>query len=164
MTLISLLAVAQSLATSGNWVLTEKVDPVTDLRSASASVSSINGDDRLVVKCDGVGEPVVSVQFITKRYLGGSGDRPVTIRFNQAPPLTFDWEYTSKGAFNRDEKLVRSVANLIAKSDQVFVRAFNYEEQPVDGSFVVTDGESSLRTVFRACGYAFDQPVKPRKK
>lgn len=66
MTLISLLAVAQSLATSGNWVLTEKVDPVTDLRSASASVSSINGDDRLVVKCDGVGEPVVSVQFITK--------------------------------------------------------------------------------------------------
>jgi hypothetical protein len=164
MKIFALAAIAQAAASSSNWVLIEKRDPVTDLRSASTAVLSTSGEERLVVKCDGVGEPVVSVQFITKKYLGGSNERAVTIRFNQAPPLTLDWEYTSKGVFNRDEKVVRSIANLIAKSEHVLIRAYNYEDQPVDGAFSVAGGESQLRTVFRACGYAFDQPLKSNKK
>ena len=145
------------------WSITQSTDPATDLPIVSASVRSSSGAERLVIRCDGVGEPVVSVQFITARYLGGGEERPVTIRFDQGPPMTFDWEYTSKGVYNRDEKLVRALGNLLARSNRVLVRAYNYEEQPVDGAFLVSGGEATIRRVFAACNYQFDDTVRTER-
>lgn len=158
--LLLLLVTLQAATVVPEWTLSETRDAVTDLPVASASLRSISGSERLVVRCDGAGEPVVSVQFLPRRYLGISGSRSVTVRIDELPPVETEWERGSQGTFNREPEVVRSLANLIARAHRVVVRAWNYENQPIDGIFQVAGGEPRLRRVFELCGYSFDQASK----
>ena len=144
-----------------SWSLTEGRDPITDLPTASASSRSESGKDRIVVRCDGVGEPVLSVQFISDRYLGGSDERNVTLRFNDLAAIDSLWEYTTKGAFNRNRRTVGSTAALLSQDGQLRVRAWRYDDQPIDAHFILKGGAEKIAKVFNACGYPVPVPGRP---
>jgi len=150
---IGLLLATDALAQdSQTWAVSIRVDPVSDEATGSATLVSPNSD-RLVFACNGVGETTLSVQYLPRGYLGSSPNL-VTIRFDRDEPFTSVlWEYTSKGAYTVSEPFVEFFSSQVGDGERsIFVRALNYEDQPVDALFISRGGREAVNRVREACG------------
>ena len=141
-----------SAQSDNNWNVSVRVDQITDAREASAALMSSNGA-RLVFACNGLVEKTLSVQFLPKEYLG-SRPNLVVVRFDKDPPIpSIAWEYAYKGAYTTSEPFVEFFSKQVTEGDQaVFVRALNYEDQPIDGRFYSANGKRAINQVREACG------------
>ena len=136
------------------WIYEEGRDPVTDLPTAKMRTRSRENDAWLVVRCDGISQHTVSVQFVPSRRPLGLTPQPVTVRVGEDSPLTtVEWESVSGGTFNRVPRDVRALAGQIAKGKPLFLRALNSEKQPVDAEFETAGAEPLLAKVLKTCKY-----------
>ena len=159
----TLLLAVSAQAQEGTWVYSEAKDAVTDLPTARAAVRSMDGSSSLVVKCDGAGEPVVSVQLIQPRFLG-TGERKLTYRFDELPAVDLQADYTSKVAYTAYDGVVVPLAALLKGNHRVLVRAWDYRDQPVDVMFQVAGGKEPVEKVLSTCHYPLEPtPVKTKK-
>lgn len=138
-----------------NWAYREQVDPVSDAATASAFIVSEDGRGRLNISCNGIYGPTLSLQYITSSYLGVV-PHMVAVRIGEgAPAESYSWEYTSKGAYITKPEFLALFASLISTGkDRIFVRALNYELQPVDAVFQSIDAKSAMDRVQAVCDRA----------
>jgi len=150
--LISSIGFAQATNAGGGWTYAERTDPLTDLRTASARVRSTDGAAQLVFTCLS-SDPgrQLSFQFLPRAFLGSAAGT-VTLRADGGPLLTDLWDHVYRGAYIADQGRVYEIARAIADHDTLFVRALNYEGQPVDGTFHIAGARSQIEAVLSACG------------
>lgn len=135
------------------WIYEEGRDPVTDLPTAKMRARSKANDAWLVVRCDGISQHTVSVQFLPKRPLGLT-PQPVTVRVgDDSPVTTVEWESVSGGTFNRVLRDVKALGVQLAKEKPLFLRALNSEKQPVDAEFETAGAAPLLGKVLKTCKY-----------
>ena len=145
------------------WDYTSKTDPISDKKVSSAWIWSPDHTSRLSIRCDSAVEQVVSIQYSASKFLGSSS-RPVTLRFDQLPPVTLVWRVQDRVVYESNEKQVANLAKLIATSSRLFIRAYDYNDQPVDAQFALSGGFSAkiAQAIFRDCGYP--DPLAPGKQ
>jgi hypothetical protein len=148
----SSIGAAQATNAGGGWSYAEATNPLTDLRTASARVRSNDGTAQLVFTCNS-SDPgrLLSFQFLPRAYLGSAAGS-VTLRADGGPLLTDLWDHVYRGAYISDQGRVYEIARAIADHDSLFVRALNYEGQPVDGTFRISGARPQIEAVLAACG------------
>lgn len=153
------LAVAPSSATTDtNWSTKIDSDAVTGEKVGSARLPSSDGRSILSLACNGIEERQLSLQFLSRDYLGSSSNY-VTIRIDQdqALPETA-WEYVGRGAYTTNEALIALVVRQIAADEhRITVRALDFENQPHDAVFLSRNAALALSKVIEACA----TPSKP---
>lgn len=148
-----------------NWFFKARdKDPITDLQSARVQTNSIAGDAKLSVQCDVIGEPIVSVLYIPSKFTGSSGSQRIIFRADANAPIELLGETVSRAKAITDIKAVRSLTHMFAQAQTLFVRAFDYNGQPVDARFNVAGGEGSIRAVFAACKIPYEVEVRKKRK
>jgi hypothetical protein len=143
-------------APANQWELREGKDSMSDLPVASIRVSSESKNGTFVLACQAVNSPIVSFQFLPKRYLGTSDPKIMDVRFDGYQPVSIIVETSFRGVYTSDAFTVRRLSNLLAKSKTLTIRAWNYERQPIESKFSVTGGEALIRKVLSTCNYAFE--------
>jgi hypothetical protein len=149
--LIAASAQVEAAPSPDGWSFRERVDPITDLGSASAWVSDENGKAQFLLVCSAADEQVVSLQYLPGRYLG-SREVEVIVRPDKASPISTYWETVLKGAYERDWQDVVRIATAIADAKQLTVRAMAFDGQPVDASFAIAGARAKFNEVLRVCG------------
>jgi hypothetical protein len=134
-----------------NWNVRIDVDPFTNRPDASARIENDNGDV-LSIACNGNEESILSLQFLPKRYLGTRNNLVLTKVGGNKPIEATRWEYSSKGAYTTNETFLLSFARQLSKKSQrILVRAYNFENQPVNASFNSTNAWSAFLAIAKAC-------------
>ena len=168
MSLLLSFLVLQAVATDpapSDWLFRNRgKDAITGLESSIASVNSLAGGDKLTVQCDAVDVHVLSILYIPKKFTGRSGSQQVIFKFGNDEAGEYSAEPVSSAKAITDPYQVNDLAHRLARSEVVTVRAFNYNDQPVDARFEIRGGEQSIRAVFATCGIPFDKPEKKKRK
>ena len=149
-------AVPAAAAPATPWATRERVDQATGAKSTTASVLARDGRARLSLRCDAQ-VPVVSVQYIPGTALGASDDRPVSMSFDGAAPLTFDWEFPGNAAFVRDTPQVTALTVAMASAKTIKVHALSLTNADVDATFDGPPSAGAVSAVLTACGYTLGQ-------
>jgi hypothetical protein len=144
-------------APAAPWTPIERADAVNQSKSLAAAAVSREQNARLVVRCDDAGDPVVSVQYITKEPLGASPDRAVDLSFDGAAPVSQAWEFPGNAAFVREPNAVTAITVALVKARQVKVHALTLANVAVDATFDAPGGDSQIRSVLSACGYTLGE-------
>jgi hypothetical protein len=134
------------------WLVTTSVRNGNTATSSSAW--SQDGATRLVVRCDTSGAPIVSIQFIPKAGFAAAQPRPVSINVDDGGWLGTNWHFPGNGAFVSDDVVVTNLTAMIAHGKTIRVRAIGPDDSVVEATFV-GPGETPIRRVLAACGYAF---------
>lgn len=172
----ALASTSSADATSGGWVYTETVDPVTDARRGFAT---LGGDDTgaVIIKCDKNGPGSVYIMAIPPgAYLGpSSGDRKVIVRFDDEPAREDNWRYSSDYISKASQQVIDSVfrgrtpswdmgatvnelAPSFSRARKIVLRAYDYREVPSD-IVLSSDGNGDpVRRVYATCGDAWPEP------
>lgn len=137
------------------WAVTE-IAGANGPRSASTSTTEAGGA-RLAVRCDRVGDPVVSIQFLPRTKLRTLGVQPVTLQLDGGTPLTDNWELLGGGAIERSDAAVTTLAAAIARARAIKVRSFDQSGAAIDLSFTGPASDAPIRRVLTACGYVLGQ-------
>lgn len=135
-----------------NWVTVFSTDTFTSQKNGSARLIGIDGLSRLSLVCNGITEPVLSLQFRTSAFLGSTG-KPVLVRIDngQVLPLT-DWSYNDKVAYTSDEAWVGRFLEMIKVGEhRIVLRALDYADQPHDGVFISRGAVAAITEVVEAC-------------
>jgi hypothetical protein len=137
---------------SSNWTVRVDTDAFTQRPDASARISNTNGDV-LSVACNGIEESILSIQYLPKRYLGSS-ENLVQIKVGGNDTISgVLWEYTAKGAYTINEPFIELFTkNASDVRQQILVRAYDYEDQPIDAAFISINARSAINRVREACG------------
>lgn len=122
--------------------------------ATSSSAWSQDGGARLVVRCDTVSAPVVSIQFIPKGGFAAAQARPVSINIDDGGWLGTNWRFPGNGAFVSDDLVVTNLTAMIAHGKSIRVRATSPDDATVEATFT-GPGEAPIRQVLAACGYPF---------
>jgi hypothetical protein len=154
------------------WALRTRTDAASGAVATSASATARDGSSRMVLRCDKVSDPVVSLQFITKQVLANAekgvfAEKPVSARFDAGPALEYNWEFTTTAAYIRDPIAVTALAVELAKAKEVKVSTTNANKFVFEGTIDGPAGNASIGQVLAACGYVLGQvpaPVAPPKK
>jgi hypothetical protein len=154
-------ALAQAPGQESNWKLTTKVDLVSDRTDASAALMSVDGKSRLSFVCNGIKEPVLSVQYHADTFLGSS-QGTVIFRVNTGEPSFYLFELQDRVAWTPDEKWIGRLAQQLTDgNDRIIVRALDYNAQPHDGVFQSVNAAKALRDIAKICA---DQSIVARKR
>jgi len=137
------------------WTPRMKVDPVTNKPSGSVSVTSADGNSRLVVRCDRRGDNVVSIQFIPTPPFAAATPRPVSITVDGGTALGANWDFPGRGAVVSDEAIVTNLTVAIAHGRNIKVRVIDPAEKPLDATFAGPPSDAPIRQVVESCGYTF---------
>lgn len=163
MILIMLLQAATPAA-APDWTTVARIDPATHLGSTSASTRTVDGNARLVVRCDRTAGDVnnVSVQFIPKGGFAKASPRPVTLTADNSAALGANWEFPGGGAYTAQDGVVTTLTVAIAHAHTIKIRAIDPADAPVDAVFAGPGSEAPIRRTVEACGYVFGQmPALP---
>ena len=136
------------------WMYRAATDEMTDRVVSSATLQAADGSASLKVKCDSAVDRVVSIQFRSARYLG-SGERLVSLRFDKQPVVTVTWETADKMVYERDALQVARIIDAMAISEKLMIRAFDFQNRPVDATFAISGPASKLawQQVLADCHY-----------
>jgi hypothetical protein len=164
--LLLLEQAAPAATTIAPWAPVAKTDAATGASSVSAFAVSGDGNARLVVRCDHAAEPVVSVQLRTRRPLGATADRPVSMSFDGGAAIESNWEFPGPAAFVRDSAIVTQLTVGLAKAHEIKVKTTDATGSAVEISFGGPTSAAPIAQVLEACGYGLGvvpPPVQPAK-
>ena len=153
--MIALLLQAAATITAP-WTPVERATPGGG-HSVAASAFSADGTARLVVRCDRVAAPVVSIQFIPREQGRRFGVQPVSLQFDGGTPLVDNWEVMGIGLIERDDGAMTTLANGIAHAKAIRLHSVAGDETVVDHVFPGPGGDAPIRRVLAACGFTLGQ-------
>lgn len=149
------------------WTLQTRTDPASGATATFAAARSRDGKARLVVRCDRVGEPAVSVQFQTREpALGAADDHLVSLAADGAAPIDAVWRFPGNAALIAEPEAVTRLAVAIAAAREVSVTTTD-GASPLLAIFDGPAGTSAVGQVLAACGYTLGvvpPPIKPDKQ
>jgi len=159
-------AAPAAVAPLGPWVLRTRTDAASGSVATSASATARDGSSRMVLRCDRVSDPVVSLQFITKQVLanddkGAFAEKPVSVRFDNGPAIEYNWEFTATAAYIRDSAAVTALVVELAKAKEVKVSTTNATKFVFEGTIDGPAGNAAIGQVLTACGYVLGQVPVP---
>ncbi len=137
------------------WTPRMTVDPVTNRPAGSVSVTSQDGNSRLVIRCDRRLDNLVSIQFIPTPPFAPATRRPVSITVDNGAPLGTNWEFPGRGAIMYDEIIVTNLTVVMAHGKQIKVHVIDPSDKVMDAVFVGPPSEAPIRQVLESCGYSF---------
>ena len=140
---------------SADWSYTEKTDP-SGPRRATARVTDENGAV-LLVKCDVVTTPIVSVQFLPQPRLAAGAPRRVQLTLDSAHAEFDIWNFPGAGAYVDDPVSVFIYASEIAAAKKVTI-LLEDDGKAVNGTFKGPGGDSMFRKVFAMCERPYAMP------
>lgn len=134
-----------------NWSVTQKIDPITDRKTGSAALISLDGKSRLSLACNGLLEPTISLQFKTSGFLG-STPNAVVIRIDQSILPGTAWDYQDSVAYTTDTDWLSLFQRMIDGGEhRIVVRALDYQNQPHDGIFISQNAAKAMTEVREMC-------------
>ena len=154
--LFLLLQAASTAAAPPPWTPVEHATPGGG-HSVAASAYSADGSARLVVRCDRVSAPVVSIQFIPREQPRRFGVQPVSLQFDGGTPLVDNWEVMGVGMIEREDAAMTTLANGIAHARQIRLHSVASDETAVDHVFAGPASDAPIRRVLAACGFTLGQ-------
>ncbi len=151
-----LQAAAPAPAPAPPWMPVERATP-QGTRSIAASAFSADGSARLVVRCDRVTSPVISVQFIPREQTRRFGVQPVSLQFDGGTPLVDNWEVMGAGLIEREDAAITTLSSGIAHARQIKLHSVSSDEAVVDLVFAGPATDAPIRRVVEACGFVLGQ-------
>ncbi|MDT8758105.1 hypothetical protein MZO42_05290 [Sphingomonas psychrotolerans] len=139
----------------GVWTFRESTDPAKP-KSATASVSAADGS-RLLLRCDTVNVPIVSVQFMPKPAVPAGDSRMVTLTLDEGMADVSSWLFPGKGAYNGEPPEVFPIAEEIARAKKVRIGFFEGDKS-IEQEFAGPGGDAIFRKVYAACGLPYAMP------
>lgn len=153
---------AAPAAAPGVWTFRESSDPAQP-KSATATVRAADGS-RLLLRCDTVNVPIVSVQFMPRPAVPAGDSRIVTLTLDEGMADMTAWLFPGKGAYNGETAEVFLIAEEIAKAKKVRI-GFAEGETMVEREFAGPGGNAMFRKVYATCGMPYAMPsVTPAPK
>jgi hypothetical protein len=160
---LALLQSAPAPAAPPQWAYKENKDAAGVLHSASAMIRSEDGLARLVVKCDIVDEPVVTVQFLPKPALQAGAPRNVTLTLDEAYAETSPWQRPGGGAFTGEPAETFRIVGQIAAAKRIDVVLVNDSGTTIGATFDGPGGDAMFKQVYTACNVPY-APLEYGKK
>ena len=139
----------------GVWTFRESSDPAQP-KSATATVRAADGS-RLLLRCDTVNVPIVSVQFMPKPAVAAGDSRIVTLTLDEGMADMTAWLFPGKGAYNGETAEVFLIAEEIAKAKKVRL-SFAEGETMIEREFAGPGGDAMFRKVYATCGMPYAMP------
>jgi hypothetical protein len=156
-----LLQAAPAPAAVAPWTVTPRPSADPTITTTVTSASSVDGNAKLVVRCDAGKAKVVSVQLFSRTSLGGPPARPVSLTFDANTPMIDNWEFVPQGAFQRDDVAVTTLTTALAAAKTIKVHTTTTTGEAVDASFTGPASPAPITSVLAACGYTLGQaPVR----
>ncbi len=155
-------AVSAPTPTPPAWTFKESTD-ASQPKSATATIRSEDGNSRLVVRCDTVATPIVSVQFIPRPGIPAGDARTVTVTYDEAMAEMSQWQFPGAGAYNGEGVEVFLLVDKIAKSKTVRV-GVPQGDVMIEGVFQGPGNDVLFRKVYAACGFPYAMPAPPVAK
>jgi hypothetical protein len=146
---------AAPAAAPGVWTFRESSDPAQP-KSATATVRAADGS-RLLLRCDTVNVPIVSVQFMPRPAVPAGDSRIVTLTLDEGMADLTSWLFPGKGAYNGETAEVLLIAEEIAKAKKVRI-GFAEGETMVEREFAGPGGDAMFRKVYATCGMPYAMP------
>jgi hypothetical protein len=146
---------AAPAAAPGVWTFRESSDPAQP-KSATATVRAADGS-RLLLRCDTVNVPIVSVQFMPRPAVPAGDSRVVTLTLDEGMADMTAWLFPGKGAYNGETAEVFLIAEEIAKAKKVRL-SFAEGETMVEREFAGPGGDAMFRKVYATCGMPYAMP------
>jgi hypothetical protein len=140
------------------WVFKQTSNPDTGARSASASIRDPDSGARLILKCDVVAQPILSVQFIPRPPMPAGASRTVTITIDSAKAEMATWQFPGAGGYVDDLPSVYIYATEFAAAKLIQIGLTDDAGAPVGGNFDGPGSDALFRQVFEACGVAYAMP------
>ena len=148
-------AAAPAVPAPGVWTFRESTDPAQP-KSATATVRAADGS-RLLLRCDTVNVPIVSVQFMPRPAVPAGDSRIVTLTLDEGMADMTAWLFPGKGAYNGETAEVFLIAEEIAKAKKIRI-GFAEGETMVEREFVGPGGDAMFRKVYATCGMPYAMP------
>ena len=146
----------------GVWTFRESTDPAQP-KSSTATVRAADGS-RLLLRCDTVNVPIVSVQFMPKPPVPAGDSRIVTLTLDEGMADMTAWLFPGKGAYNGEPPEVYLIADEIAKAKKVRI-GFAEGDKTIEQDFPGPGGDAMFRKVYATCGLPYAMPsVTPETK
>lgn len=136
-----------------DWSLKDYVDPLTDKRIVTASLSVIPTDSatppELTARCiDHHLELFVAFDV----FLNHSGSIPIRYRFDHGPLIQQEWDTSAKGTAAFASSTVSiSIMRQLAKSESLIFEANDFSGSPHRATFNVMHSEDTIASVMKAC-------------
>jgi hypothetical protein len=146
------------------WTYKEATDATTGKKSATAQIRAADGSGRLIVRCDTIEIPIVSVQYIPNPPLPASDSKQVTVTINEASAEISNWEFPGMGAYRGEPYDVFLLASEIATAKTVRIGTENADGQPIGSSFTGPGNDTLFRQVYATCGLPYALPVVEQPK
>jgi hypothetical protein len=146
--------------TAPGWTFRESSDPAKP-KSATAAIRAADGA-RLLVRCDMVDTPIVSVQYMPKPAVAAGDSRIVTVTLDEAQADMTSWLFPGAGAFNGEAGEVFLLADEIAKAKKVRL-TFQDGDRTVENEFAGPGDDALFRKVYAVCGLPYALPGAPQK-
>jgi hypothetical protein len=142
--------------------IVEHVDPINDSKSVYAIVGE--ADRHLAVGCDNVtNQSSIRVVVHFNRYIGDaipgiiSGGTQMQYRFDQRPAETVFWFSRGKEVMaEAGRTLPMKFISSMRSSSRVYIRAFDYNANPVDLTFNYENAQDMVEDMFVRCGFSPD--------
>jgi hypothetical protein len=140
---------------AAGWTYRESSDPAKP-KSATAAIRAEDGT-RLVVRCDTVQVPIVSVQYLPKPPLAAGDSRIVTLTLDEAQADMTTWQFPGSGAYNGEAGEVFLIADEIARAKKVRVTLQDGDKM-IDTAFAGPGDDTMFRKVYAVCGLPYGLP------
>ena len=131
-------------------------DAITDEIRAHATVR--DGGNRLVVSCAPADYGGARITFHSRRWLARgnlfTGERRVTYRFDQHPPVRWMWDIEHRsGRIGDDDKVDPFLRDLV-NAQRLVIRVRDVENHVYDLTFRLVDVRPALEQALAACSAA----------
>lgn len=148
---LGLLTIVASMA-GPHWRYQELSDAISDRTGAALEISSADEQAKLIFACDLTNpKRSIGIQFQAPQYLGGEYGNFV-LRADKSAPISGQWSISYRTGYTFDADIVRPAAAAISAAESVYVRAFDYDGQPVNAQFVSLPQRELFQKVAIACG------------
>lgn len=151
---------AQAAAEGSGWTLREATD-ANGKKSATASIRAADESGRLIVRCDTVAMPIISVQYIPFPRLPAASGGLVTVTLDEAKAEIANWEFPGGGAYYGEPVSVFILVEEIAAAKVIRVGTANAEGNVVESVFDGPGSNAMFAKVYAACGFPYATPPIP---
>jgi hypothetical protein len=140
------------------WTLKEATD-AAGKPSATASIRAADGSGRLIVRCDTVAMPIVSIQYIPRPALPAMESHQVTVTFDESRAEFSAWEFPGSGAYRGEPFDVWIMVSGIATSKTIRIQTEDANATQIQSVFTGPGSDAMFRKVYAACGFPYQQPA-----
>jgi len=146
-------------AAPAGWTYKESAEGVAP-RSASVSVTSTDGNARLVFRCDGGGtaDATVSVQYLPKPPAAPGNPRTVQVMLDHSFADNAPWYFPCKGAMNFYEPEVFLLSQEVDKAKEIGINFADDAGNGTGNDFAGPGGDALFRKVYAVCGIPYEMP------